>query len=83
MRDSLLGWAIVGLLCVGAGAFLYAAVFRAKDWTHPAAARGAGVGVLGLIVTGLGVWGEYSGLKWTGGAAALAGFVWAAAGLAD
>jgi hypothetical protein len=39
--------------------------------------------VLGLIVLGLGAWAESAGLKWAGGGIALAGFVWAASGLAD
>ena len=87
MHDSWLGrifaWVLVGAVAAGVGAFLYAAIFRAKDWTHPAAARGAGIGVLGLLIVGIGALVKMTGVEAAGGVVALAGFVWAAAGLAD
>lgn len=87
MHDSwpgrIFAWIIVGAVAAGLGAFLYAAVFRAKDWTHPAAARGAGVGALGLLIAGLGAL-LHSGLvEAAGGSVALVGLVWAASGLGD
>ncbi|MCX5796438.1 MAG: hypothetical protein NTY77_13175 [Elusimicrobia bacterium] len=87
MPDSWLGrvfaWAVVGAAAAGVGAFLYAAIVRAKDWSHPAAARGAGVGTLGLIIAGLGAV-LHSGLaEAAGGLVVLVGLVWAASGLGD
>ena len=78
-----MAWLIVGAVAAGVGAFLYAAIFRAKDWTHPGAARGAGVGTLGLLIVGLGAFLHAGAVEAVGGAAALAGFVWAASALGD
>ena len=87
MPDSLLSrafaWLIVSAAAAALGAFLYAALFRAKDWTHPAAARGAGLGVIGLLIAGCGAFLHSGAVEAVGGAAALAGALWAAAGLAD
>jgi hypothetical protein len=87
MHDSWLSricaWAIVGAAAAGVGAFLYAAIFRAKEWTHPAAARGAGIGVLGLFAVGLGALVHSGGVEAAGVFVALAGAVWAGYGLAD
>ncbi|MDD5628751.1 MAG: hypothetical protein PHU21_06785 [Elusimicrobia bacterium] len=81
--SRVLAWAIVAAVAAGLGAFLYAAIFRAREWSHPAAARGAGVGTIGLLVLGLGAW-LHSGLvEAAGGLAALAGLAWAASGLGD
>ena len=87
VHDSLIGrafaWLIVAAVAAALGAFLYAAIFRAKEWTHPAAARGAGLGVLGLLVVGIGALARVGVVEAVGGVVALAGAVWAASGLAD
>ena len=81
--SRIFAWVIVAAVAAGVGAFLYAAIFRAKDWTHPAAARGAGIGVLGLLIVGLGALVRNGWAEAAGGVVALAGLVWAASGLAD
>ena len=94
MQESLAGrlaaWTVLGLVAAAVGGMLYAAIFRSKDWTHPAAARGSGIGALGLIVLAIGAVAKSNGSGgWTGAVEAagaviaVVGAAWAAWGLSD